>query len=153
MKMTTMTVSYFSNYCFKVQWFYTRICAFFIVLEYWAKHQHRFPNIHSLARKILAIPAWNCEVERLFSSSKMTMTDCRTRLAADKLNKITFLRKNLQALKQLDEKKEEFENGPKRKLIDEDESKNEHEQQTPSSTHKKHRIGNDSAQSGDELDD
>jgi len=80
------------------------------VLEYWTHHEHRFPNIHSLARKVLAIPASNTEVERLFSCSKMAVVDNRTRLDADKLNKVVFLRKNLHSLKQLDEKKEIVEN-------------------------------------------
>ncbi|CAF1444889.1 unnamed protein product [Adineta steineri] len=108
--------------------------------RYWTQHQDRFPNIHSLARKVLAIPASNTEVERLFSCSKMAMTDNRTRLDADKLNKLIFLRKNLHSLKQLDEKAGDTR---KRKSIDEYESSDEHEgeQQTPSVS-KKHRTGN-----------
>ena len=123
---------------------------FFPVLEYWMQHQHRFPNIHSLARNVLAIPASNTEVERLFSCSKMVVTDNRTRLDADKLNKLIFLRKNLHSLKQLDEKKED---SRKRKSVDECESDNEHEgeQQTPS-TSKRYRIENNNiVSSEDEL--
>ncbi len=127
---------------------------FFSVLDYWTKHQHQFPNIHSLARKILAIPASNTEVERLFSCSKMAVTNYRTRLRAEKLNKLTFLRKNLHSLKQLDGKMQAAENVRKRKSIDENESENEHEQQTPSSIPKKYRIEDDSLiSSEDELDD
>jgi hypothetical protein len=128
----------------------------FSVLDYWAKHQHRFPNIHSLARKVLAIPASNTEVERLFSCSKMTVTDYRTRLGAEKINKLTFLRKNLHSLKQLDEKIKVADNGRKRKSIDEHESENEDddEQQTPSSILKKYRIENENViSSEDELED
>jgi hypothetical protein len=128
----------------------------FPVLEYWTKHQHRFPNIHSLARKVLAIPASNTEVERLFSCSQMTMTDNRTRLDAQKLNKLLFLRKNLHSLKRLDEDKAVAEDGRKRKLIDESESDKEDkgEQQTPSSIPKKQRVrSNDIVSSADELEE
>ncbi len=123
---------------------------FFSVLRYWKKHQNRFPNIHAVARKVLAIPASNTEVERLFSSSKLTMTDQRTRLDPDRLNKLIFLRKNLRSLKQLDEKEG---NSRKPKSIDECESSSKHEgeQQTPSIS-KKHRIeDHDMIVSEDEL--
>ncbi len=127
----------------------------FSVLDYWAKLQHRFPNLHSLARKVLAIPASNTEVERLFSCSKLTVTDYRTRLGAEKVNKLTFLRKNLHSLKQLDEKIKVAENGRKRKSIDEHECESEDdEQQTPSSILKKYRIENENViSSEDELED
>jgi hypothetical protein len=85
----------------------------------------------------------------------MAVTDYRTRLGAKKVNKLTFLRKNLHALKQLDEEKEAVENDRKRKSIDEHGSENghEHEQQTPSSIPKKHRIDNDNVVSSeDELE-
>jgi hypothetical protein len=123
---------------------------FFSVLEYWKQHQHQFPNIHSLARKVLAIPASNTEVERLFSCSKSAVTDKRTRLNADKLNKLIFLRKNLHALKQLDGSQGD---SGKRKSIDQCDSDNKYEgeQQTPS-TSKKHRIENyNISSSEDEL--
>ncbi|CAF1195890.1 unnamed protein product [Adineta ricciae] len=66
------------------------------------------------------------------------MTDKRTRLDPDRLNKLIFLRKNLQSLKKLDEKKSE---GHKRKSFYECESGNddEGEQITPLIS-KKHRI-------------
>jgi hypothetical protein len=69
------------------------------VLSYWKEHQKSFPLIASTVRDILAIPASNTSVERLFSSCKNTVTDKRTRLGADKLNKIMFLQKNMEILK------------------------------------------------------
>jgi hypothetical protein len=128
---------------------------FFSVLEYWTKYQNQFPNIHSLARKVLAIPASNTEVERLFSCSKIVVTDNRTRLDAEKLNKIIFLRKNLHSLKQLEKKQEVVEGSRKRKSIDECEFDNEDEgeQQTPSVL-KKHRIEDKNiVSSEDELEE
>ncbi len=58
-----------------------------------------FPTIASVARQILAIPASNTSVERLFSSSKIMIGDRRTRLGAEKVDKLMFLRKNLTSLK------------------------------------------------------
>ncbi len=64
------------------------------ILSYWREHQKLFPIIASIARGILDIPASNTLVERLFSSCKNTITNKRTRLGADKLNKLMFLQKN-----------------------------------------------------------
>ena len=71
----------------------------------------------------------------------MVVTDNRTRLDAEKLNKIIFLRKNLHSLKQLEKKQEVVEGSRKRKSIDacEFDNEDECEQQTPSVL-KKHRI-------------
>ena len=41
-------------------------------------------------------------MERLFSSSKATISDRRTKLDAEKVNKLLFLQKNLSVLKKLD---------------------------------------------------
>ncbi len=52
----------------------------------------------SIARDILAILVSNTSVERLFSSCQNTVTDKRTKLGAEKLNKIIFLQKNRKIL-------------------------------------------------------
>ena len=111
---------------------------FVSVLGYWTKNKNQFPNIHAIARKVLVIPASNTEVERLFSCSKMIMTDKRTRLDPDRLNKLIFLRKNLHSLKKLHKNSGD---NRKRKSFDECESDNEDEgeQSTPSIS-KRHRI-------------
>ncbi|CAF1461710.1 unnamed protein product [Rotaria sordida] len=70
------------------------------ILGYWKEHQTLFPLIASIARKILGIPASNTSVERLFSSCKNTITDKRTRLGAEKLNKMMFLQKNMNLLQE-----------------------------------------------------
>lgn len=70
------------------------------ILSYWREHQKLFPLIASIARDVLAIPASNTSVERLFSSCKNTVTDKRTRLGAEKLNKLMFLQKNRNILKE-----------------------------------------------------
>ena len=38
-------------------------------LQYWAQKSHVFPKLGELARRFLAIPAANADVERLFSAS------------------------------------------------------------------------------------
>lgn len=111
---------------------------YILVLEYWKKNRIHFPNIYAIARRILAIPASNTEVERLFSCSKMTITDKRTRLDPDRLNKIIFLRKNRHALNKLNEENGE---NSKRKSMQayESDREDEGEQITPSIS-KKPRI-------------
>ncbi len=61
--------------------------------SYCREHQKLFPIIASIPRGIIDIPASNTLVERLFSSCKNTITNKRTRLGADKLNKLMFLQK------------------------------------------------------------
>ncbi|CAF3679222.1 unnamed protein product [Rotaria socialis] len=68
------------------------------ILAYWKEQQKLFPLIALTARHVLTIPASNTSVERLFSSCTNTTTDKRTRLGADKLNKIMFLQKNMNVL-------------------------------------------------------
>ena len=70
------------------------------ILGYWREHQKLFPLISSIARVVLAIPASNTLVERLFSSCKNTIIDKRTRLGSEKLNKMMFLQKNMNILKE-----------------------------------------------------
>ena len=47
----------------------------------------------------MAISATNTSVERLFSHSGSTVTNRRTRLDADKLNHLLFIKRNIQILK------------------------------------------------------
>ena len=63
------------------------------VLMFWKEHSTKFPMLSSIVRDLYAIPASNTIVERLFSSSKNTVTDRRTNLAAEKINKLLFLQK------------------------------------------------------------
>jgi hypothetical protein len=70
------------------------------ILSFWKQHKQSFPLIASIARDILAIPASNTSVERQFSSCKNTVTDKRTKLGSEKLNKLIFLKKNMNVLKE-----------------------------------------------------
>ncbi|CAF1102546.1 unnamed protein product [Rotaria magnacalcarata] len=59
--------------------------------------------LSSIVQDLYAIPASNTIVERLFSSLKNTVTDRRTSLAAEKINKLLFLQKNLVCLRRINE--------------------------------------------------
>jgi hypothetical protein len=72
------------------------------VLSFWLQHKLKFPILFSIVQDFYAIPASNTIVERLFSSSKSTITDKRTSLASEKVNKLLFLKKNLKLLKEID---------------------------------------------------
>jgi len=79
------------------------------------RKKNEFPNIANIARKILAIPAANTSVERLFSSTKITVGDRRTKLGAEKLDNLMFLQKNLRPLKNLFDSKNVLATQTKRK--------------------------------------
>lgn len=69
------------------------------ILEFWMKQQHLFPTLATIVMDIYSIPASNTTVERLFSSAGDTITDRRTNLSTEKVNKLLFLKKNLLSLK------------------------------------------------------
>ncbi|CAF1443450.1 unnamed protein product [Didymodactylos carnosus] len=71
------------------------------LFSFWRKKKDEFPIIGAIARKLLGIPASNTSVERLFSSTKITVSDRRTRLGAEKIDKLMFLKKNLIPLKDM----------------------------------------------------
>lgn len=50
-------------------------------------HGHIFPVLARIARDVLAIPGVSVSVERLFSSSKHTMSDTRSSLLASSASK------------------------------------------------------------------
>ena len=63
------------------------------VLLFWKEHSTKLPMLSSIVRNLYAIPTSNAIVERLFSSSKNTVTDRRTNLTVEKINKLLFLQK------------------------------------------------------------
>lgn len=72
------------------------------VLKFWLEKKSKFPHLFSLVQQTYAIPASNTCIERLFSASKNTVTDKRTSLGAEKVNRLLFLQKNLALLKRTD---------------------------------------------------
>ncbi|CAF2573675.1 unnamed protein product [Rotaria sp. Silwood2] len=71
------------------------------ILLFWLNHKMKFPTLFNIIQDFYAIPASNTTIERLFSSSKNTITDKRTRLGTEKINKLLFLQKNLNLLKEI----------------------------------------------------
>jgi len=62
--------------------------------SWWVKHQDQFPRIAFAARKVLCLPATSASSERLFSCAGLVSTPLRSRLKADKLEKLTLLASN-----------------------------------------------------------
>ncbi|CAF4983738.1 unnamed protein product [Rotaria sp. Silwood1] len=50
------------------------------ILLFWLNHKMKFPTLFNIFQDFYAIPASNTTIERVFSSSKNTITDKRTRL-------------------------------------------------------------------------
>ncbi|CAF4165076.1 unnamed protein product [Rotaria sordida] len=88
------------------------------LLLFWRNKKETFPNIAKVARKVLAVPAANTSVERQFSCSKIIIGDRRTRLGAEKLDKLIFLQKNLLPLKLMFDSKTVLTSELKRKADD-----------------------------------
>ncbi len=74
------------------------------ILHFWSQNGHLFPTIAAIARDVLAIPASNTSVERLFSKSKNMITDKRTRIGLEKIDRLLFLKKNLDIFKNMFDK-------------------------------------------------
>ncbi|CAF1353535.1 unnamed protein product [Adineta steineri] len=71
------------------------------LLTFWKRHKSLYPVLYSIACVVLIIPASNTAVERLFSASGKTVTNVRTRLSAQKVDKLMFIKKNLSILKKI----------------------------------------------------
>ncbi|CAF3368303.1 unnamed protein product [Rotaria socialis] len=54
------------------------------VLLFWLQHKLKFPTLLTMVQDFYAMPASNAIIERLFSSSKNTVTDKRSSLGAEK---------------------------------------------------------------------
>ena len=63
-------------------------------------HDHggySYPTLSKMALDILAIPAMSAEVERVFSSASLTITDCRNRLGEEVIEAIECQKSWLQS--------------------------------------------------------
>ena len=85
------------------------------ILLFWKKHQPSFPTLAGIVKSIYCVPASNTTVERLFSSAGNTITDRRSNLDSERVNKILFLNKNLLPLKDI-ERQQSTQAPEKRKL-------------------------------------
>ena len=53
------------------------------IIQWWIDHSTMYPALSKMALDILSIPAMSAEVERVFSSAKLLITDNRNRLKED----------------------------------------------------------------------
>lgn len=60
-------------------------------LDFWSRHDKRFPILASIARRVLAIPPTEAECERTFSVSGRVHTKARNKLSPDHVNHIVSL--------------------------------------------------------------
>jgi hypothetical protein len=117
------------------------------ILKFWLNQKSTFPILFTVVQDFYAIPASNTTVERLFSCSKNTITDKRTSLGAEKVNKLLFLQKNLALLKSFDEQIDGVDTNEKTRKIDEQStstiSSRNQGQSNPTRTTKKFKMGNE----------
>jgi hypothetical protein len=73
------------------------------LFEFWIQQRENYPQLFQLAKQLLIIPASNTCVERMFSVSGATISEKRTRLAIEKIDKMIFLNRNLTYLRSLHE--------------------------------------------------
>ena len=70
------------------------LCAF------WARYEAQYPSLARMAFDILSIPAMSAECERVFSSTKLLLTDRRARMKEDIIEASECLRAWIQSGKQ-----------------------------------------------------
>jgi hypothetical protein len=63
-------------------------------IKFWAENVNVFPRLPSLAKLIHSIPATNLSSERNFNYAGLTLTDRRSSLDPQKVNKMLFIRSN-----------------------------------------------------------
>ncbi|KAJ8380963.1 hypothetical protein SKAU_G00017410 [Synaphobranchus kaupii] len=64
-------------------------------LQYWRAHATPFPSLAAIAAKFLCAPCTGVDSERLFSAVSNVTDEKRNRLSADRVEMLTFLKKNL----------------------------------------------------------
>ena len=64
---------------------------------WWLQHRTDYPALSHMALDILAVPAMSAEVERVFSSASLTITDRRNRLGGEVVEAIECQKSWLQS--------------------------------------------------------
>ena len=59
---------------------------------WWIQHQDDFPKLSQMALDIFSVPAMSAEVERVFSSTGLMITDRRNRLKEDIIEAVECLK-------------------------------------------------------------
>ena len=64
-------------------------------LQWWKYYEPRFPTLAKLARKFLCVMGTSVPSERVFSVAGLTVTDKRSQISSEFVDKIIFLNKAL----------------------------------------------------------
>jgi hAT family C-terminal dimerisation region len=64
---------------------------------FWAQNEAKYPSLSRMAFDVLSIPAMSAECERVFSSSKILLSDRRARMKEDIVEASECLRAWLQS--------------------------------------------------------
>jgi len=76
----------------------TRIDNSMNAISYWNLNKSLYPNLARIVKRVLAIPATNTSVKRLFAHSSNIITNRQTLLDADKINYLLFIKQNMRTL-------------------------------------------------------
>ncbi|XP_065642468.1 uncharacterized protein LOC136074097 [Hydra vulgaris] len=76
----------------------------FPILDWWKLHSNTLPELSSLARQILAIPASSNKSERVFSSGGNVVRSSRHNLHPEKVKQIILIRENIVLLEKFGKK-------------------------------------------------
>ena len=66
------------------------------ILQWWKGQEKSLPRLARLARRLLCVPASSAASERAFSAAGCTITQRRTALDPDTVDKILFMKSNKQ---------------------------------------------------------
>ncbi|CAI6376400.1 unnamed protein product [Macrosiphum euphorbiae] len=64
-------------------------------LQWWSERKHIYPRLFEVVKRRLCIPGTSVPSERVFSKAGQVLTDFRSRLTTDKVEKIVFVQCNL----------------------------------------------------------
>lgn len=64
------------------------------LFEFWEAKKINYPYLYILAKTVQCVPATQVSVERAFSALKLVLSDLRSNLSAENLEKIMFVKLN-----------------------------------------------------------
>ncbi len=67
-------------------------------IKFWVKYENVFPRLSQLSRMVHSVPATNLSSERNFNYAGLTLTDRRSNLDPEKVDKMLFIRSNFDLL-------------------------------------------------------
>ena len=68
-------------------------------LEYWKNHKQKYSALATVARRYLSSPPSSIASESLFSETGVIDSNRRRRLLADKIEMLTFIKRNVLSVK------------------------------------------------------